>query len=600
MDILKKLRWKAVGPVLLILLAALCLTSGLLNSSQAYKAYPLHLHLVGEYQQGGGDWQPLDAATRLSARQGDVTLRGRIDYDLPAPTEFCFFVNHIVVSIALDGESLLDFSYTELPDPPLSCGKGWEQVLLPPITSDTQIKITLHNPHRLGNINAYNDFLSSLYTTDLSTLENYLAPLTRPFDAMGWFMLIAGTMLIGAAAVCLALHTPLSAPLGRYGLLCLLAAAYLLSDTIGPSSVDRNIDFDSHLRCLSMLLAFWLMGVCASAELKGRPCRVARAAVWGMGALDGFIMLAALCGRLPLYDGCALWQLAQAVFCLVLVGCCIGALVARQGDPFVLIGYLFLSAASLLDMLGVGAAWYSQGTCTKVVFTLLVLLHLFRGAYSISINHRAAGQLQKMATELEDNRIAIMLSQIQPHFLYNSLTSIAQLCEKDPKKAKKTTIAFSEYLRHNMRSLSLREPLPFAAELEHVKTYLSIEQIRFGDRLHIVYEIGATDFMLPALTLQPIVENAVKHGVGMKRGGGTVTITTAETADAILLTVRDDGVGFDPAAPLSTERRHVGIENVRSRLAALSHGTLTVTSAPGEGTIAVIALPKGQRDNAKL
>ena len=184
----------------------------------------------------------------------------------------------------------------------------------------------------------------------------------------------------------------------------------------------------------------------------------------------------------------------------------------------------------------------------------------------------------------------IMLSQIQPHFLYNSLTAIAQLCEKQPLEAKKVTIAFAEYLRGNMNALKTKEPVPFKQELEHVENYLALEKMRFGEELEIIFDIETVDFSLPVLTVQPIVENAIKHGIHRK---GTVVIAAREYPDYFEVRVEDDGVGFDPTkARAGDGKNHVGIENVGQRVKELCHGSLTYQSRPGEGTTAILKIPK--------
>lgn len=133
--------------------------------------------------------------------------------------------------------------------------------------------------------------------------------------------------------------------------------------------------------------------------------------------------------------------------------------------------------------------------------------------------------------ERESDRLKIdmMLSQIQPHFIFNSLTVIKHFCRYDPKLAEKAILDFSRFLRGNMDSLNSREPIYFNKELEHTKAYLSLEKYRFGEDLDILYDIQATQFVLPPLTLQPIVENAVRHGIRETPDGkGTVTIMTRE------------------------------------------------------------------------
>ena len=201
-------------------------------------------------------------------------------------------------------------------------------------------------------------------------------------------------------------------------------------------------------------------------------------------------------------------------------------------------------------------------------------------------------RFNEMQHELLQMRVAIMVSQIQPHFLYNSLTSIAQLCEKDPKLAKKSTIQFADYMRRNMNSLKDQSPVSFKSELNHLKTYLSLEKMRFGDELDIVFDIETTDFSIPSLTVQPLVENAVKHGVGMKEDGGTVTIATREYDTHYEITVSDDGVGFDINKKPSDNRSHVGMENVKNRLSTMCNATVEINSKKGVGTVAKIKIPK--------
>jgi len=195
--------------------------------------------------------------------------------------------------------------------------------------------------------------------------------------------------------------------------------------------------------------------------------------------------------------------------------------------------------------------------------------------------------------ELTQKQISVMLSQIQPHFIYNALVVIRQLCKIDPKTAEETVLEFSEYLRGNLDSLTLNVPVPFEKELHHVETYLKIEKKRFGDKLNVVYDIKAKVFLIPALTLQPIVENAVRYGITKKERGGTVEIKTEEAGNSIVVTVTDDGVGFDVHQQAGGDgRSHVGIENTRSRLAAMCGGTLAIESGIGKGTTAVITIPK--------
>lgn len=240
------------------------------------------------------------------------------------------------------------------------------------------------------------------------------------------------------------------------------------------------------------------------------------------------------------------------------------------------------------------------------LFTMLLQM-LFFGVYVILLGSSLAAmamflfiqsdQTERYVKKESENALLqteIMLSQIQPHFLYNALAVIRDLCGSDPALAEEATIKFSKYLRGNMDSMRTRGTVPFERELEHTEGYLEIEQLRFEDKLVVVYDVQCMDFKLPTLTLQPIVENAVRHGVRKNADGrGTVTISTREYPDRYELAVRDNGPGFDPSKPPEdTRRSHVGIQNVRERIENLTGGTLKIESAPGQGTQATIILPK--------
>lgn len=203
--------------------------------------------------------------------------------------------------------------------------------------------------------------------------------------------------------------------------------------------------------------------------------------------------------------------------------------------------------------------------------------------------------------ELAESRIDLMLSQIQPHFIYNSLAVIQEMCHGKAPEAEETTIEFARFLRGNIDSLSQKELISFDQELEHTKYYLSIEQKRFGKEiLHTEFRIGVTDFYLPSLTLQPIVENAVKHGIMKRVEGGTVTVVTEEHATEYVIRVIDDGVGFESDDKESRTGNagghiHVGLQNVKGRLQTMCGGNLSVKSEPDHGTEVSITIPKNYR-----
>jgi sensor histidine kinase YesM len=127
-------------------------------------------------------------------------------------------------------------------------------------------------------------------------------------------------------------------------------------------------------------------------------------------------------------------------------------------------------------------------------------------------------------------------------------------------------------------------------EMEHVRYYVSIESVRFPD-MTFAFDMKSDDFMLPALSIQPIVENAIKHGLMPLDRGGSVCVTSWETPSDYCVCIEDDGVGFDTNILLD-ERKHIGLRNIRERLAATVHGTLSIESAIGKGTKVQLNIPK--------
>lgn len=206
---------------------------------------------------------------------------------------------------------------------------------------------------------------------------------------------------------------------------------------------------------------------------------------------------------------------------------------------------------------------------------------------------------ERLILEQEDkisrDRIKILLSQIKPHFLYNVLNSIYVLCEKDPEQAQEAIGRFSDYLRGNLNSLEHAECISLRKEMDHVTNYLSLEKMRFRDKLTIKYDIKDDYFLLPALSVQLLAENAVKHGIHKKENGGTIRIESFAEEDYYYVVVEDDGVGFDPDSDSQGEGLHIGLDNLRERLITMCNGILVIDSTPGVGTRATIKIPKEEQ-----
>ena len=266
-------------------------------------------------------------------------------------------------------------------------------------------------------------------------------------------------------------------------------------------------------------------------------------------------------------------------------------LVLRYKNILTLRVTLFLITFTVLPLAAMSLQflWDPTPEYLATTLSLVVIYILFHGEIANRLIENEK-QLAKAEKQLYESRISVMLSQIQPHFLYNSLNAIRGLCRKDPEQAREAIGSFAEYLRGNMDSLNKREPIPFIRELSHIENYLKLEKFRFGDELKVNYDIKEKNFFIPALSVQPLVENAVKHGICEKENGGTLTLKTYRDGEYIVIEVSDDGIGFDAEKLISEdkERSHIGIQNTRERLKQMIGASLTIESLPGKGTVAKI------------
>lgn len=195
-------------------------------------------------------------------------------------------------------------------------------------------------------------------------------------------------------------------------------------------------------------------------------------------------------------------------------------------------------------------------------------------------------QLDLQDKELQSQEAQIMLHQIRPHFIYNVLMTIRYLVKKNPQLACDMIYDFSKYLRSNVDSLVENKYILWKDELEHINAYVRIEEIRFGNRLNVIYDVEDGEFYLPPLTVEPLVENAIKHGIAPKAEGGTVWIRGSVVKNGYQIIVEDDGVGFHMER--LEEEKSIGLNYIRKQLKKMPDTDMRIESAPGKGTKAVL------------
>ncbi|MBR6093957.1 MAG: histidine kinase [Lachnospiraceae bacterium] len=252
-------------------------------------------------------------------------------------------------------------------------------------------------------------------------------------------------------------------------------------------------------------------------------------------------------------------------------------------------------ACSVFIVLAVVADLYWNGTynlsfLTVTMVTSCVFYYIWLHLQFVRKHERAL---------MAEQRIRIMISQIQPHFLYNTLSTIQALCLTNPEKAADITQQFGVYLRQNIDSLDQEDLIPFDKEMEHTRIYAEIEQVRFPS-IRINYEILDSSFRLPALTLQPMVENAIRHGVRIRKEG-IIDIRTYYEDRCHVIEIEDNGKGFVPDfdTPVREDengRSHIGLRNVKERIETLCGGTFEVNSVLDVGTKITMRIPEKEED----
>ncbi|SMC34860.1 Histidine kinase [Oscillospiraceae bacterium] len=194
----------------------------------------------------------------------------------------------------------------------------------------------------------------------------------------------------------------------------------------------------------------------------------------------------------------------------------------------------------------------------------------------------------KKTEENADQKVQLLSLQIRPHFVCNTLLSIYYLCDEDQFKAKQAILDFTDYLRKNFTAMAKESMVSFEDEIEHVRAYIAVEKVRYEDELELEFDIEDKDFQLPSLTLQPLVENSVKHGIDPSGNVLRIVIRSRRIEDGHIITVEDNGTGNGKA---EIEGTHIALGNISNRLTLMCNGSLSLQTDKEAGTTVTIMIP---------
>ena len=594
-----------VGVLLLVFTAVLLLWHGNATSNQAMPAMVAQVYFDGEYRIADGQWQKIEKGKHISSTEGDVTLRG--NFHLVAPDgeyvgvytdsiPIALYTNHINLTF-YEGENepfIIDVENPLYGDS--ACHEDWSAYVLTS-GSEEPIEILIHNPHRFGNETAIDEMLSSTALwTDIEFEKGVLESGKTQRD-IGLLFAIISLVVLGTALFSTLIHIKNSKIIWLFGTVILFAGTYLSYSADGVSFWNESVVSNTTILGCSMMFYMFFLCVALVQFLKDTRT-IGIITVTLLGVVNAVVLVLPVLTDILFFDTWLYWASVQILANIILLGCLIRELVVAKGkERWLYFGAILPLVSFGVDVIMTDLGLWKGGVSSRYIFTVFFVVAMVVVLKVIPNGINALSKAKELETEkivlnaeLTESRISTMMSQIRPHFIYNTLGSIEQLCIIDPPKAGELVHNFAKYLRGNFGELDNPKPILMSQEMEHVRHYISIENVRFPD-MTFSFEMNSDDFHIPALTIQPIVENAIKHGLMKLSKGGTIRVVSYETESHYCVSVEDDGVGFDTDVLLD-ERKHVGIRNIRGRLKAMVNGTLEIESRVGIGTTVLIKIPK--------
>lgn len=530
-----------------------------------------------------------------------------VDENLKIDNSLAFYTVHQYVKVSIDGETI--YSMTPSGANRLSKTVGCNWVILPLYREDAgkQIEIEITPAYE-----SFRDRQVEFLIGSKLGIYSYRLKLDLPQLILGFLALFMG-VIFELVAFYIQIQKREGGRLAALGLFAIMLGIWRLTDTrFTPLLITMNPTFVFYLSVT--MLSFGVIPLIIWAkDYFSEKLQAVMQVYCLMAAFLGILQyVLQFLGILDLREMLRLSHITIAVGILIIVGSIIYEYLKFPNKKKKIIGTI-LPVICAVGVSGDIIIYYVRKTSSGLIFSLLTfLLYLvFAGVFTvleysqqkleIAEKERELAEknllLAEQERQLTNRRISVMMSQIRSHFIFNVLTTISSYCKTDPVKADQALIRFSRYLRKNITIIEQEGTIPFDVELEQLRDYVALEQMRFGDRISFVEDIAETNFSLPPLTVQPMVENAIKHGLIQPGKDGTIILTTYQEKEEAVIVVEDDGIGF--SMERNDRKESVGIRNVRERLEMMVQGSLLIESRPGEGTKVTIRIPKSKESKTE-
>lgn len=585
---------------LVLLVGTLALSGALLgrallspNARQPAYTECSPLAIIGEYTlDGATERKPFDSRAPIEGSGLSVlTVFGHFDREVKPNTQVVMRIPNLRVTLRVSGRTV--FTYGDSHASFVSSGGDvWMAFTSDGIKPTDVVEVQLESLYPSPALSSFAKFFRSL-----STGSEYMAYRAALVGELGSMAVSAIIVLLGVLMMCISLYAgALRIPRAAdYVYLSAFVLASGLWTGVNYRYISLIIPYPAfnltlEMLCMALLPVFlirYLRSLLATRyAAMGAAAQYAVLAMAAGGAaaqMLGLIDLSLLTGAFVAVD-------TVAIACLTY---CLLRSIRAPIDPGLrreVIPLFILFAGSLLNFANFLFNWQTQGLFYALAFLAFGVLEVMRLTQTLRETMRRNNEYMKLENELTQSRIAVMLSQIKPHFLFNALNAISALCLTDPIMADQAITSLSNYLRGNIRSLEQSAPVPFEQELDHIKYYVRLEQLRYGEKLRVVYAIGTVDFQVPTLSLQTLVENAIRHGVSPRPEGGLVVVNTERGEGQTIVRIIDNGVGFDPDMH-SPNADSIGLANAKKRMEVMMGAVFDIRSRPGKGTTIEIRIP---------